>query len=194
MSLFKGIFWYVPDDKRLITVKVSCNKTGKMFHPRNYFSVSRKNVDYEGEWGKLPRCVKNDKPYNYYPRGEVKIEDGQAMIYLHPVLDRFDIHDLILKEFNLTGGSVYVSTCVNHSDPDAYLVDFNPIRCHVCGKYFDCHDYAHNLCMDKEMGYGSSHDLERIQLNLCCDCFDKILDWVLPQCKINPITNWTKEK
>ena len=67
------------------------------------------------------------------------------------------------------------------------------VACDENGKAFDSYDYHHDLCFDKCMGYGSTHDLERVRLNLCCDCFDKILDWVLPQCKINPITNWQGE-
>lgn len=38
-------------------------------------------------------------------------------------------------------------------------------------------------------GYGSKHDGDYINLDLCCECFDKVIDWIVPQCKINPITS-----
>lgn len=38
-----------------------------------------------------------------------------------------------------------------------------------------------------QVGYGSVHDGEQIELDLCCDCFDKIMDMLIPRCKISPI-------
>ncbi|MBE6618199.1 MAG: hypothetical protein E7626_00260 [Ruminococcaceae bacterium] len=62
--------------------------------------------------------------------------------------------------------------------------------CNMCGKVFDFWDTNENFCFDCYIGYGSSYDLQRLRLNLCCDCFDKVLDWMLPQCKINPMTEY----
>lgn len=60
--------------------------------------------------------------------------------------------------------------------------------CNMCGKTFDLWDHQGSFCCDQQIGYGSIHDFEHIQLNLCCQCFDKVLDWLLPQCKHNPIS------
>lgn len=62
--------------------------------------------------------------------------------------------------------------------------------CNMCGRDFDFWDTNENFCFDAHVGYGSSHDLRRIRLNLCCDCFDKVIDWILPQCKIDPMTEY----
>ena len=62
--------------------------------------------------------------------------------------------------------------------------------CNMCGKDFDFWDTNENFCFDTHVGYGSSYDLKRIRLNLCCDCFDKVMDWILPQCKIDPMTEY----
>ena len=31
-------------------------------------------------------------------------------------------------------------------------------------------------------------DGDSIDLDICCDCFDKLMDKFIPMCKINPIT------
>lgn len=68
---------------------------------------------------------------------------------------------------------------------------FFPIRiCNMCGKTFDFWDHEENASFDHIIGYGSSHDMHRIKLNLCCNCFDKVLDWILPKCKHNPLSEY----
>ena len=41
------------------------------------------------------------------------------------------------------------------------------------------------LCFEKQIGYGSVHDGETFNLNLCCDCFDKFADILNLICKKN---------
>ena len=60
--------------------------------------------------------------------------------------------------------------------------------CNVCGKTFDFWDHQENFCFDRHIGFGSAYDFHRIKLNLCCHCFDKVIDWILPQCKHNPLS------
>lgn len=42
MSVYKGIFWCVPNEKRLITVKVKCDRNGVALEDADYSSKSRK--------------------------------------------------------------------------------------------------------------------------------------------------------
>jgi len=38
------------------------------------------------------------------------------------------------------------------------------------------------------VGYGSEFDGEVINLDLCCECFDKLMkEHILPSCRISPI-------
>lgn len=60
--------------------------------------------------------------------------------------------------------------------------------CNMCGKDFDKCDEQEKFGMHYRVGYGSVHDFEVIDLDLCCHCFDKVMDWLIPQCKISPIT------
>ena len=78
-------------------------------------------------------------------------------------------------------------------------LDFNPIEaavhnklptqtCNMCGKKFDYWDFEENFRFDHRFGFGSKYDFYHLELNLCCECTGKVLDWLLPQCKINPMT------
>lgn len=58
----------------------------------------------------------------------------------------------------------------------------------MCAKEFDMWDEQQNCKIDFNFFYGSKHDGDRIRCNLCCDCFDNLVDnYILPQCEINPI-------
>ncbi len=62
--------------------------------------------------------------------------------------------------------------------------------CTMCGKPFSSWDM--NLGDNRHdifVGYPSKHDLERIQINLCVDCFDNVLDTIISMCKTNPVVD-----
>lgn len=59
--------------------------------------------------------------------------------------------------------------------------------CNMCGKEFNMYDEIENRSLCDQFGYGSKYDGDNIRLDLCCNCFDKVIDWIVPQCKINPI-------
>lgn len=49
-------------------------------------------------------------------------------------------------------------------------------KCTMCGKKFEIHDEYANLYFEKQIGYGSIHDGETLELNLYCGCFDRLID------------------
>ncbi len=56
--------------------------------------------------------------------------------------------------------------------------------CNCCGKKLGIFDRQQNFNIHKYLiGYGSAHDGYGVHLQLCCDCFDKLVE----QCKVNPI-------
>lgn len=57
----------------------------------------------------------------------------------------------------------------------------------MCGKQFDIWDEQENFGIHHLVGYGSKYDGERIEMDLCCDCFDKIIDTLIPMCVHSPI-------
>lgn len=56
--------------------------------------------------------------------------------------------------------------------------------CNLCGAKLDFWDRQGDYSLDKNVGYGSTHDGEHIHLHLCCKCFDYIVD----SCKVSPKT------
>lgn len=57
------------------------------------------------------------------------------------------------------------------------------MTCNVCGKKFDFWDTQENYNIFTHCGYGSKHDGEIVDLDICCDCFDKMID----SCVVSPI-------
>jgi hypothetical protein len=55
--------------------------------------------------------------------------------------------------------------------------------CNLCGKPLDEWDLQEDFTIHTTVGYGSKYDLSKVHLQLCCDCFDKIVD----SCKISPV-------
>lgn len=60
-------------------------------------------------------------------------------------------------------------------------------RCTMC----DLWDEQEGFFLNRRIGYGSSHDGYQVKLQLCCGCFDRVLDMVAPLCRTNPITDLT---
>ena len=56
--------------------------------------------------------------------------------------------------------------------------------CDMCGKKFDMWDIQEGFGFSYSVGYGSKHDGDNVSCDLCCDCFDKLLDeYLIPKCK-----------
>lgn len=57
------------------------------------------------------------------------------------------------------------------------------INCDMCGKEFDEFDKQEMFCIyQSEIGYGSKFDGDNIDIDLCCCCFDKLMDeYVIPK-------------
>lgn len=54
-------------------------------------------------------------------------------------------------------------------------------QCSICGKTFDEWDREQNFYLGFNPGFGSKYDAydgEPIDLHMCCECFDKMMDYV----------------
>lgn len=58
-------------------------------------------------------------------------------------------------------------------------------RCNKCGKEFDIWDTQESFSVYKPLGYGTKYDGLYLSLDLCCECFEKLID----ECVISPIRN-----
>ena len=57
------------------------------------------------------------------------------------------------------------------------------IHCSMCGKKFDMWDASENFHIHKNMGFGTKYDGERIEINLCCACMEKLI----VACTLSPV-------
>ena len=57
-------------------------------------------------------------------------------------------------------------------------------KCNLCGKDFNELDINNDCSFVIYPGYGSRHDCERIEVDLCCDCMDDLIE----KCAISPVT------
>lgn len=56
-------------------------------------------------------------------------------------------------------------------------------KCTMCGKKFEMHDTCADLHFEKRIGYASIYDGETLKLDLCCDCFDHLVNHLDFICK-----------
>ena len=55
--------------------------------------------------------------------------------------------------------------------------------CNMCGKEFDLWDEQEDFGISNPMiGYGSRYDGHRLNMHLCCDCVDQLID----RCVVHP--------
>lgn len=55
--------------------------------------------------------------------------------------------------------------------------------CNKCGKVLDFWDKQENFSINTILGYGTKYDGDSLELDLCCDCMEKLID----ECVISPI-------
>lgn len=61
--------------------------------------------------------------------------------------------------------------------------------CNMCGKELDEFDLQEKFGHHDTIGYGSKHDEEVCDLDLCGECWDRVMDDLIPRMKINPFTD-----
>jgi len=61
-------------------------------------------------------------------------------------------------------------------------------RCNVCGKTVEqVFEGLMPISIHDRVGYGSKHDGSMLDLDICSDCFDKLIDSFVEKCAIKPI-------
>ena len=57
----------------------------------------------------------------------------------------------------------------------------------MCGQPFTDLDEQEHIGLHTKIGYGSRHDGDTIDLDICCSCFDSLIDKLANKCIVNPI-------
>ena len=49
------------------------------------------------------------------------------------------------------------------------------IICNKCGKKFDFWDTQEDFSIERSLGYGTKYDGSTLELDLCCECMEKLI-------------------
>lgn len=56
------------------------------------------------------------------------------------------------------------------------------IRCNKCGSKLDVFDIQNDFSFRRKVKYGSKYDGSEVEIRLCCNCFDELIDKLTPRC------------
>ena len=96
-ELYSGIFWIKdidnPTNELFFTIPTDeYGNNSQVFNSKNGFTYN-----HETTW----KGLHQNKPFDYYPRGRVDIQNGTARIFINPNLNTPEIIEFIKQEFNL---------------------------------------------------------------------------------------------
>lgn len=104
IELYKGIFWITelePINSNLYFL-IPCDMYGNIEdYNLDYTAKTGTTYNHEKTWNKLPSKITNNKPYNYYPRGRVEINNRKAIIYCSPYIANNELKEWVIDKFNL---------------------------------------------------------------------------------------------
>ena len=196
-KMYKGIFWIKQKEEGRfipITVKAECDEYGNLLDERVRFSSkSGESFNHQEEWEifeAMPGGEYRGLPYNYYPRGRVEIKNKKATVYLNPVLCTEYIKRLIFEKFGLFRDGINVRFVADGSSHYDYTAEIVIPRCTMCKKQLDEWDMQEDFYFKRRIGYGSKYDFHIFEARLCCDCFDSVLDKILPMFKVSPLSEY----
>ena len=113
-ELCSGIFWIKDPSKPTSELFFQIptdeyGNTSAIFNSKNGFTYN-----HERTWAELHQ----NKPFDYYPRGRVDIQNGTARIFINPSLNTTEIINLIKDEFNLNerNGIKKIKVLVDNSE------------------------------------------------------------------------------
>lgn len=188
-KLYKGLFWIKQDEQGRfipITVKIECDADGNAVN--NRIATDKDNFNHEEEWKifeAMPSGEYRGMKYDHYPRGRVEIKNKKATVYLNIVLCTEYIKRLITNEFGLW--DMDVSFVAEQYD---YIAEIIIPKCTMCEKPLDEWDMGEDFYFKRRIGYGSKYDFHIFEARLCCDCFDSVLDKILPMFKASPLSEY----
>lgn len=61
------------------------------------------------------------------------------------------------------------------------------VVCNICGKAFGKNDCVTITNFETMLPYGSKYDGMSLNIDLCPECCDKVIDLIRPLCKFDPL-------
>ena len=125
-TLYKGIFWVVDqeniDNNKNYCFLIPTNTSGDVLDINDIGIANSGNTyNHKAVWNRLSSKLTNNKPYNYYPRGRVEINNGVAKIFLNGNINYQEVIDFIAGEFNLTAHNGIKKITVIEDNSSHYL-------------------------------------------------------------------------
>lgn len=119
-QLYKGVFWIVDLENTYnnsnYCFTIPSDEYGNVQADDLYLNAkSGTTYNHEKLWNTLSKRMTQGKPFNYYPRGRVEIQNGKATIYLNPNINTKEIVKFLVDEFNLTERNG-IKKIIIHSD------------------------------------------------------------------------------
>ena len=102
--MYRGIFWIVDrhdlSKNKEYLFKIKTDKEGTVLeHDLPLNSRNGNNYAHKQTWKELPYVLTRNKSFDYYPRGRVEIRKGKCRIYLNPNINRPEIVEYLINEF-----------------------------------------------------------------------------------------------
>lgn len=96
-----GLFWYITDTDEILSFP---------YDPDQHISALSKNgltYTHKKLWPEISGKYRN-KPYNYYPRGRVEIDNkGRSVVYMNPNIPESAI-DTLRKDFGVSNDRIVI--------------------------------------------------------------------------------------
>ena len=174
-----------------------------LFFPENeYFYKCKEKViasSNPNELGKtveievvlFPECISEDTndDMEFFKNiiADIKYKEFVSISYLQRTYSigfnkASKIFDMLISQ-----GFIEPSACGKRGNKVIANSFSKPLICSMCGKELNIFDIQENFVFSHHFGYGSKFDYKKIDIRLCCECMDKVLDKVLPMFNNNPM-------
>lgn len=88
-ELARGIFWVIAETgdelvaSNIFPIVKYCDIDGVVSDNSGFSSKDGLTYNHEQTWKELDKSITHNKPFNYYPRGRVEINNGKATIWMN---------------------------------------------------------------------------------------------------------------
>lgn len=107
-------------------------------------------------------------------------------------LNYISLHLISVQNIDITfmipDNKAELYSALSETESDTHVARYG-CKCTKCGNYFMLFDAQENFRIDTGIiGYGSQYDECSIKIDLCTDCFDELMQTLIPDCIENPVS------
>lgn len=128
------------------------------------------------QYNNLNYYIKRTKKYLQAGRNQNESEASEIGDDIIKMLNTNNIEYSVMTGC-ITDYDNIVDDVISHLKPDVSCC------CNKCGKELDLWDMKEDFAIKRDLGYGTKYDGDKLDIHLCCDCMEKLIDG----CNISPI-------